>query len=67
MKASAQMRVEFDKFNAEQVGKDSVFPTKNGAPKILEQFKDKSHTLELRDEFTTGIKPKSLPAIKAMH
>ena len=57
MKASAQMRVEFDKFNAEQVGKDSVFPTKNGAPKILEQFKDKSYTLELRDEFTTGIKP----------
>jgi hypothetical protein len=67
MTASAQMRVEFDKFNAEQVGKDSVFPTKNGAPKILEQFKDKSYTLELRDEFTTGIKPKSLPAIEAMH
>jgi hypothetical protein len=47
------MRAEFEKFNAEHVGEDSVFPTKNGAPKILEQFKDKPYTLELRDEFTT--------------
>ena len=61
------MRAEFEKFNAEHVGEDSVFPTKNGAPKILEQFKDKPYTLELRDEFTMGIKPKSLPTIKAMH
>jgi hypothetical protein len=61
-KASAQMRAEFEKFNAEHVGEDSVFPTKNGAPKILEQFKDKPYTLELRDEFTTGNKPKSLIA-----
>ncbi len=65
---SAQMRAEFELFNAEHVGEDSVFPTKNGAPKILEQFKDKPfYTLELRDEFTTGNKPKSLPTIKAMH
>ncbi len=56
------MRAEFEKFNAEHVGEDSVFPTKNGAPKILEQFKDKPYTLELRDEFTTGNKPKSLIA-----
>ena len=33
----------------------------------LEQFKDKPYTLELRDEFTTGTKPKSLPTIRAMH
>jgi hypothetical protein len=31
-KVSAQMRAEFEKFNAEHVGEDSVFPTKNGAP-----------------------------------
>ncbi len=67
MKASAQTRVELEIFNAEHVGEDGVFPTKNGAPKILEQFKYKPYTLELRDEFTTGIKPKSLSAIKAMH
>jgi hypothetical protein len=33
-KVSAQMREEFDQFNSEHVGKYSVFPTKNGAPKI---------------------------------
>jgi hypothetical protein len=41
--------------------------SKNGAPKILEQFKDKPYTLELRNEFTMGNKPKSLPTIKTMH
>ncbi len=40
-KVSAQMRKEFERFNSEHIGEDSVFPTKNGAPKILEQFKDK--------------------------
>ncbi len=61
------MRAEFEKFNAEHVGEDSVFPTKNGAPNTLEQFKDKPYTRELRgDEFTTGNKPKSLPTFKAM-
>jgi len=42
------MRAEFEKFNAEHVGEDSVFPTKNGAPKILEQFKDKPYMKECR-------------------
>ena len=58
---------EFQRFNTEHVGEDNVFPRRNSAPKILEQFNDKPHTLELRDEFTTGNKPKSLPTIKAMH
>jgi len=66
-KASAQMCEEFQRFNTEHVGEDNVFPRRNSAPKILEQFNDKPHTLELRDEFTTGNKPKSLPTIKAMH
>jgi hypothetical protein len=65
-KVSAQMRKEFEQFNSEHIGEDSVFSTKNGAPKILEQFKDRPYTLELRDEFTTGSKPKSLPTIKAI-
>ena len=46
---------------------DSVLPTKNSAPKLLEQFKDKPNTLEFRDEFTTGNKPKSLLTMKAIH
>jgi hypothetical protein len=66
-KVDAQMREEFEQFNSEHVGEDSVFPTYNGAPKILERFKDKPYTLELRDEFTTGTKLESLPTIKAMH
>ncbi len=42
-KVSAQMRAEFEKFNAEHVGEDSVFPTKNGAPKFWSNSK-KSRT-----------------------
>ncbi len=53
-----QMRKELEQFNTKHVGADNVFPTKNGAPKILEQFMDKTYSLELRDEFTTGNKPK---------
>jgi hypothetical protein len=59
------MRKELEQFNTKHVGTDNVFPIKNGAPKILEHFKDKPYSLELRDEFTTGNKPKSLPTIKA--
>ncbi len=66
-KVSAQMRTELEQFNSEHVGEGSVFPTKKGAPKILQQFKDNPYTLELRDEFTMGNKLKSLPTIKAMH
>ena len=49
---------EFQRFNTEHVGEDNVFPRRNSAPKILKQFNDKPHTLEL---------PKSLRTIKAMH
>ncbi len=38
-KVSAQTREEFKWFNAEHVGEDSILPTKNNAPKILEQLK----------------------------
>ena len=31
-------------------GQDKVFPTKNGPPKVLEQYKDKPYEYELRDE-----------------
>ena len=45
-KISAQTREGFKRFNTEHVGEDSVFPRRNSAPKILEQFNDKPHTLE---------------------
>ena len=63
---SAQTREEFKWFNAEHVGKTVSFPTKNDTPKILEQFNYKPYTLEFRDEFTMGNKPKSLLTIKAI-
>ncbi len=47
----------FEWLNAEHMGEDNVFPTKNGAPKILEQFKYKPYTLEFCDEFTMAISP----------
>jgi len=65
-KASVQMCEEFEWFNVEHVGEDSVLPTENSAPKILEQFKYKPYTLEFRDEFTTGNKPNSLLIMKAI-
>ncbi len=61
------MREEFEWFNAEHVGEDSVLPTKNSAPKILEQFKYEPYTLEIRDEFTMDNKPKSLLTMKAIY
>ena len=45
-KASARMCEEFQQFNTEHVGEDSVFPRRNSAPKTLKQFNDKPHTLE---------------------
>jgi hypothetical protein len=48
------MKQALNKFNQKYVGAHSVFPVKNGAPRILEQFKDKPYTLELHDQYTQG-------------
>ncbi len=45
-------------------GDDSVFRTKNGAPKILTKFKDKPYSYELLPEYADGTK--RLPTVKAM-
>ena len=37
-------------FSQKYVGEDSIFPTKNGMPKILTQFLDKPYKLEQRDD-----------------
>ncbi len=66
-KVSVQMKTYLYDFNKKHVGKDSVFPEKNGAPRILEQFKDNPYTLELRDEYTMGTKPKKLPTAGATY
>ena len=47
LKVTPEMLRELTEFNQNYVGKDSVFPDKNGAPRILEQFRDNPYTLEL--------------------
>jgi hypothetical protein len=54
-------------FNKNFIGENSVFPVKNGAPRLLEQFKDNPYTLELLDQYTTGSKHKRSPLAKAAY
>ena len=49
----------------QHAGQDKVFPTKNGPPKILEEYKDKPYEYELRDEYANGSLP--LPSVKAFN
>ena len=63
-KVPSSMRTDLKEFNSNYIGAESVFPVKNGAPRILEQFKDNPYTLELQDQYTMGNKPKPLPTVK---
>ena len=56
----------FALFNQDYLGKDSVFPTENGAPRIMTQFEGAPYSLELLDQYTQGSKPKKLPSIKGV-
>ena len=47
------------------VGDDSVFPTKNGSPKILTKFVEHPYSYELLPEYERG--EKKLPCVKAMN
>ena len=64
---SEAFRELFFRFSQDCVGDDSVFPTKSAAPRILTAFKDNPFHFELRDEYTTGKKPKSLPTVKGTY
>jgi hypothetical protein len=66
-KVPAQMRNDLAEFNKNFAGESSVFPIKNGAPRILTQFKENPYVLELQDQYTTGNKPKKLPTIGASY
>ena len=46
-------------------GDDSVFPTKNGSPKILTKFVEYPYSYELLPEYEKG--EKKLPCVKAMN
>jgi hypothetical protein len=56
----------FELFNQDYLGKGSVFPTENGAPRIMTQFEGAPCSLELLDQHTQGPKPKKLPSIKGV-
>ncbi len=50
----------YDKY----VGKDSVFPVSNGAPRIMTKYKDRPYTYELQPEYASG--ERKFPCVKAM-
>ena len=50
----------YDKY----VGQESVFPLKNGAPRIMTKYKDKPYTYELQPEYAAG--ERKFPCVKAM-
>ena len=54
----------YDQFTS-YVGEDSVFPTKNGSPKILTKFIDHPYSYELLPEYERG--EKKMPCTKAMN
>jgi hypothetical protein len=66
-KVPSGMRADLNQFNSNYIGAESVFPVKNGAPRILEQFKDNHYTLELQDQYTMGNKPKPLLTVRGGH
>ena len=66
-KVTPELQDALTKFNQNFIGADSVFPVKNGAPRILEQFREVPYTLELLDQYTTGNKPKKLPTAGATY
>ncbi len=49
------------------VGSERVFPTQNGAPRIMTEFLNKPCRFELRDEYTEGPNPRPLPTVKASY
>ena len=55
------------KFLEKYVGEKRVFPTKNGAPRIMTEFESRPYKYELRDEYTKGPNPRPLPSIKATY
>ena len=62
-----KIRGLFTAFNQQYVGSDSVFPPSQQAPKEMTAFKDKPYRFQLRDEYTQGAKPRSIPSVRATY
>jgi hypothetical protein len=61
----ASMKQKIFNYVSKWVGDDSVFPTKNGSPKILTKFEQYPYSYELLPEYERG--EKKLPCVKAMN
>jgi hypothetical protein len=66
-KVTPELRNALMKFNQDVLGENSVFPIKNDASRILDQFRENPYTLELLDQYTTSNKPKKLPTASATY
>ena len=60
-----QLRQRIYDYVSKWIGDDSVFPTKNGSPKILTKFVEHPYSYELLPEYERG--EKKLPCVKAMN
>ncbi len=54
-KVSARMREEFEQFNSEHIGEDSVFPTKNGAKLGLQRYWSNLRISLIHSNFVTSL------------
>jgi len=66
-KVSDTLKESVKKYLQQFVGSERVFPTQNGAPRIMTEFLNKPYRFELRDEYTKGPNPRPLPTIKASY
>jgi hypothetical protein len=64
---SDTLKESVKKYLQQFVGSERVFPTQNGAPRIMTEFLNKPYRFELRDEYTKGPNPRPLPTIKASY
>ncbi len=62
---SNTLKESVKKYLQQFVGSERVFPTQNGASRIMAEFLNKPYRFELRDEYIKGPNPRSLPTIKA--
>ena len=67
VEVSDTLKESVKKYLQQFVGSERVFPTQNGAPRIMTEFLNKPYRFELRDEYTKGPNPRPLPTIKASY
>jgi hypothetical protein len=56
---SSTLKESVKRYLQQFLGSERVFPTQNGAPRIMTEFLNKPYRFELRDEYTKGPNPRS--------